>query len=113
MAARDQLLAAAAREADGYGRLGSLGRLLQCLDAHMKGHQHNLAVHASTACQPRKVLVLAPDLLVAWLRYANVTGKGAWRCTLELPALFKPGDNHPYRVTLEARTKKDVVQDPL
>ena len=59
MAARDQLLAAAAREAEGYGRLGSWGRWLQSLDAHAKGHQHNLAVHASTACQPRKVPALA------------------------------------------------------
>ena len=72
MAARDQLLAEAAHEAEGYGRLGRWGRSLQSLDAHMKGHQHNLAARASTACQPRKALALVPDLLVAGPRDANV-----------------------------------------
>ena len=43
MAARDQLLAAAAHEAEGYGRLGIWGRFLQSLDAHMKGRQQNWA----------------------------------------------------------------------
>ena len=113
MAARDQLLAEAAHEAEGYGRLGSRGRLLQSLGAHMKGHQQNLVVHASTACQPWKVPALVPDLLVAGLSDAKITSSEPWSCTLELPALFEPGDNHPYRVTLEARTRKEVVQDSL
>ena len=43
MAAREQLLAAAAYEAEGYGRFGSWGRLLQSLDVHTKGHQQNWA----------------------------------------------------------------------
>ena len=113
MVAGDHLLAAAAHDAEGYRRLGSWWRLLQSLDTHMQGHQHCLAVHAPTACQPRKALALAPDLLVAGLRDAKVTGSGAWSCTLELPALFEPGDNHPYRVRLEARTRKEVAQDWL
>ena len=110
MAARDQLLAEAAHEAEGYGRLGSWGRLMQSLDAHMKGHQQNLPVRASTACQPRKALALVPDLLVAGPRDAN---SGAWSCTLDLPALFEPGDSQPYRAALEARTRMELVQDPL
>ena len=79
---------------------------------HVKGRQHNRAVHAPTSCQPRKMPALVRDLLVAGLRDANVTGSGH-NCTLELPALFEPGDNHPYWVALEERTKKEVVQDPL
>ena len=43
MAAHDQLLAVTAHEAEGYGRLGSWGRLLQSLDVHTKGHQQNWA----------------------------------------------------------------------
>ena len=29
---------------------------------------------------------------------------------MELPALFEPGDNHPYGKTLEARARKEVAQ---
>ena len=32
---------------------------------------------------------------------------------LGVAGLVRAGDNHPYRVTLEARTKKEVAQDHL
>ena len=88
--------------------LGSWGRLLESVDAHVKGHQHKLAARASTACQPQKAPALVPDLLVAGLNEAHVTGSGAWSCTLELPALLAPRRNHPYRRTVEARARKEA-----
>ena len=96
-----------------YTSLDSWERLLESIDAHVRGHQHNLAVHASTACQPQKALALVPDLFQAGLNEAHVTASGAWSCTLDLPALFAPGDHHPYRRTVEACTKGQVVQAPL
>ena len=113
MAARDQLLAEAAHEAEGYGCLGSRGRLLQSLDAHTKGHLQTLAVPASTACQLRQAVALGPDLLVAGLRDANVTGSGAWSCTLELPALFEPGAIAHTGRRWRRAPDKEVVEDLL
>jgi len=105
---------AAAAEAWAYSRLDSWTHLLECMKDHMKATaQQNLAIHASTACQPQKAEALVPDLMVAGLQDAHVNDSGAWTCTLTLPALFQPGDNHPVSVTCEGRSKGDVVQDPV
>ena len=55
-----------------------------------------------------------PDLLDAGLRKAHSTGFGEWTCTLYLPALFAPGDAHPYQMTVrQAPSRKQVVKDPM
>ena len=104
----------ATEEALGYSRLRSWPLLLQALNDHTKEVRQSLAVHTSTACQPQKAEALVPDLLVAGLRDAHSIGFGEWTCTLYLPALFAPGDAHPYQMTVrQAPSKKQVVKDPM
>ena len=48
---------------------------------------------------------------MAGLNYAHTTDSGAWTCTLDLPAMYEAGDGYPFRCTLEATSKKKVVQE--
>ena len=41
----------------------------------------------------------------------KVTGSGAWTVSLDMPALYAPGDGAAFHVTVEGPTKKAVVQD--
>ena len=89
--------------------------LLAALDEHFKDMRQGLAVHASTACQPRKLPGLVQDLMVAGLQDAHLTGFGGWngwQCTLDLPALFEAGDDHPYRVTVMSRSRQAAIHEP-
>ncbi len=103
---------AASEEAAFYALQPSWPALLACLDEHAKNMQQALAVHTSTACQPQKAPGVVQDLLVAGLRDAHVTGSGAWECTLSLPALYAAEDGHPFRVMVEAPSRKEVVKEP-
>ena len=47
-----------------------------------------------------------PDLDAAGLRQVHVTGSGAWTVSLDLPALYAPGDGAAFHVTVESSTKK-------
>ena len=104
----------ATEDALGYSQLQSWPLLLKALNDHTKEVRQSLAVHTSTACQPQKAEALVPDLLDAGLRKAHSTGFGEWTCTLYLPALFAPGDAHPYQMTVrQAPSKKQAVKDPM
>ena len=97
----------------GLRPLGRSGEVVAALDAHTEGAPAQCGCARAHRLPAKEGACVGARFLVAWLRDANVTGPGAWSCTLELPALFEPGDNHSYLLTLEARTKQEVVQDLL
>ena len=87
-------------------------QLLQVIAQHGKNLQNLLAVHTSTCSQPGKVEALVPSLEAAGFRQAHVTGSGAWTVSLDLPALYAPGDAAAFHLTVEGVSKKAVVTRP-
>ena len=41
----------------------------------------------------------------------KVTGSGAWTVSLDLPALYAPGDGAAFHVTVDVLSRKAVVQE--
>ena len=86
--------------------------LLNEIEKHCRaGVKQVLAVHTSTACQRGKRQGLVEDLEQAGLRDAHTTGSGVWTVSLDLPALYTPGDGAHFHVQVEGSSKTEVRQD--
>ena len=86
-------------------------QLLRVIEQHGQNLQYLLAVHTSTCAQPGKAEALVPSLEAAGFRQAHVTGSGAWTVSLDLPALYAPGDAAAFHLTVEGVSKKAVVRE--
>ena len=86
-------------------------QLLRAIEKHGKNVRQLLMVHTSTCGQPQKAEALVPSLEAAGLGQAHLTGSGAWTVSLDMPALYAPGDGAAFHITVEGPSKQAVVQD--
>ena len=86
-------------------------QLMQVIEQHGKNLQNLLAVHTSTCAQPMKAEALVPSLEEAGFRQAHLTSSGAWTVSLDLPALYAPGDEATFHLTVKGDSRKAVVKE--
>ena len=102
---------AAAMELQQMKATAAWQKLLRAIMLHSKIVRNVLMVHTSTCGQPGHAEALVPSLDDAGLRHPRRTTSGAWTVSLDLPALYAPGDGAAFHVTVVGRTKKAVCQD--
>ena len=85
-------------------------QLLLAIEYHGLNLQQLLAVHTSICAHP-EAEALVPSLNKAGLEQAYVTASGAWRVSLDLPALYAPGDGAAFHITVDGVSQEKVVQD--